>query len=793
MGARALSWLFRQLIHRVGVYPLLSLSLLLLGLGSVAWTLAEALQGQGLDLLLPVTMGGILLGWVLAAARPVPGWLAGLLISTLGIELILLRIGRLGGTVLQSGRNLSELVWRAGRWPLDGPPDPTPLLLALAELAAGLSTLLNRFSVWLLGLVTGNPVFDLTAATLAWSLAMGAVAAWAAWGVRRWENPLLAMVPAGGLLATLLAYVLRYEIGLLPVVGTTLLLLGLVNYRSRERRWQKQRVDFALDIRTDLGIAVVYISLGLMALAGSAPSFSVQKIVRLAQSFFQVDSTIDSLGVRRPPVQSSLSRNLRAPGLPRRHLLGSGPELSEQVVLLIKTDDPATAPPPRYYWRSLTYDIYSGRGWLTSKTEVQDYAAGQPALTDLPAARRAVHQQIEVIGEENGLLYAAGELVTADQGYAVIHRSADDFFGATIAASQYQVDSLVAVAGETELRQAGANYPRWLEQRYLRLPADTPQRVLSLARDLTATAPTAYDQAKAIESYLRTFPYSLDLPAPPSEQDIVDYFLFDLRQGYCDYYATAMVVLARAAGLPARLAVGYLGDTYDAEHGRYVITEAEAHSWVEIYFPGYGWINFEPTGGRPALERGDLAQTTLPSRPVPGSAPARIRTAAESGWWLGLAGVLAILPLAALVWLAVDDWRLRAATPAAAATRLYRRLRRYGRRLETTPRAGDTPYEFAALLSARLTDLAHAGRLASLLAPAAAEVRQVTDLYVQTLFSPHPPDAAAQRQAIRTWQRLQRRLWLAWLRSKLKNQKEAGLPHLFKPKPPRQVDNSCTF
>ncbi|MEW5959282.1 MAG: transglutaminase domain-containing protein [Chloroflexota bacterium] len=771
MAGQILSWFFRQLIHRLGVYPLLVLALLLLGLGSVAWTLSEVLHGQGLDLLLPITLGGILLGWGLAAARPVPGWLACGLSSALGVELILLRVGRLGGAVLQTGRSLFELVRQTVRNPLDGPPDPWPALLALTGLGSGLSTQLSRLGVWLLGLVSGNPVFDLTAATLAWSLAMAAVATWAAWGVRRWENPLVAMAPAAALLATTLAYALRLELGLLPVVGATLLLLGLVNYRRRERDWERRGVDFALNIRTDLAAAVVFIALGLVALGGSAPSLSVRQIVRLVQDVFQVGSTLDSLGVRRPPVQSSLSRDLRAPGLPRRHLLGSGPELSEQVVLLITTADPATAPPPRYYWRSLTYDVYTGRGWLTSQTEVQDYAAGQPALTDLPAARRPVHQQIEVIGEGDGLLYAAGELVTANRPYTLLHRSHNDFFGATIAAGQYQVDSLVAATDEAGLRQAGAAYPSWLATRYLQLPADVPPRVLSLARDLTATAPTPYDQAKAIESYLRAWPYSLDLPAPPLEQDVVDYFLFDLQQGYCDYYASAMVVLARAAGLPARLAVGYLGHTYDPASGRYVISEAEAHSWVEIYFPGYGWITFEPTGGRPELARSDEPAAPVPELPSPAGRGAAVEVLR---WGLGLAGGLALLPATALGWLAGDSWRLRHTTPAAAVTRLYRRLRRYGPRLEIPDRAGDTPYEFAAALTARLAGLAPTGRLAALLAPATPEVRRLTGLYVQTLFSPHPLTRAAQLEAIRTWQRLRRRFWIAWVYRLLKRAPAAG-------------------
>ena len=79
----------------------------------------------------------------------------------------------------------------------------------------------------------------------------------------------------------------------------------------------------------------------------------------------------------------------------------------------------------------------------------------------------------------------------------------------------------------------------------------------------TATEATPYDRARAIELYLRTIPYSLDVPIPPAEHDVVDYFLFDLRRGYCDYYATAMAMLPRAAGLPAHVAVGYAAGDYD--------------------------------------------------------------------------------------------------------------------------------------------------------------------------------------------------------------------------------------
>src|SRR4030095_5471201 len=131
-------------------------------------------------------------------------------------------------------------------------------------------------------------------------------------------------------------------------------------------------------------------------------------------------------------------------------------------------------------------------------------------------------------------------------------------------------------------------------------PNSVPDRVLVLAREITKGMKNPYDKAKAIESYLRAnYPYDLEIPDPPKEQDVADYFLFDLKRGYCDYYATAMVVLARASGLPARFVSGYSSGSYDAMNAQYIIRDLNAHSWVEIYFPEIGWIEFEPTASQP--------------------------------------------------------------------------------------------------------------------------------------------------------------------------------------------------
>jgi hypothetical protein len=448
----------------------------------------------------------------------------------------------------------------------------------------------------------------------------------------------------------------------------------------------------------------------------------------------------------------------------------------------------ADVPPQPYYWRSLTYDQYTGRGWKTGETEKIRYRAGEPAtlqakstgsgLGDVAsqaqpdiATSGSVHQtlrqEVRAVGDLGGLLYIAGELVTADQDYRVAWRSAKDAFGAEIDAKIYRADSLVPVVSEAQLRSAGSDYPAWVWERFLALPARVPERVLSLADRLTAAEATRYDQARAIEGYLRTFTYTLDLPAPSPDRELADLFLFDLKHGYCDYYATTMVVLARAAGLPARLVQGYASGTYDEANKRYVVTAADAHSWVDIYFPGYGWIEFEPTAGRPAIER--------PAEPIPIETTAppttlQPRTSSRIGagqlLWLVPLGILALLLLGSIGCWVTASWRLRRSPPAAVVATLYQRLYRHGRRLGVPMNAGDTPYEFAAGLTGRLAELAQNKGAGTASTSNSHPVHWLIDLYVRGRYSPHEPEVAETRQAIEMWQRLRQHLWLAWIRQK---------------------------
>ena len=157
--------------------------------------------------------------------------------------------------------------------------------------------------------------------------------------------------------------------------------------------------------------------------------------------------------------------------------------------------------------------------------------------------------------------------------------------------------------------------------------------MLDLAEQLTANITNPYDKAKALESYLRTYPYSLDVTPPPPDRDVVDYFLFDLKTGYCDYYATSMVVLARAVGLPARLVIGYANGIYNPTSAEYVIREADAHSWVEIYFAGVGWVEFEPTASQLQITLPDETPEIAPIISSPLITERRTNTYIKKGYF----------------------------------------------------------------------------------------------------------------------------------------------------------------
>jgi hypothetical protein len=326
----------------------------------------------------------------------------------------------------------------------------------------------------------------------------------------------------------------------------------------------------------------------------------------------------------------------------------------------------------------------------------------------------------------------------------------------------YRTESISLNVSAQDLRNSPSVYPDWVRERFLALPDSVPERVLALARDLTASEPTPYDRALAIQNYLRQFPYTLEIDAPPKDRDVVDYFLFDLKKGYCDYYATSMVVLARAAGLPARLVAGYANGSYDVERAQYIVTENYAHSWVEVYFANIGWVEFEPTASEPVIlyqEKSDATAAMPKALPMEYSFTEQFtsffRDAVKNAWF----SVILVFACG-LLWIGFDSLRLNRIEPSLTIQLLYRRLRRLARPLTRHASRNQTAHSYAIALIQRLSAF-ETSWLQNWLMVSHDEIDQLTELFSRSLFAPLSPTRAQAKEAIKTWSRLRWRLLLA--------------------------------
>ncbi len=279
------------------------------------------------------------------------------------------------------------------------------------------------------------------------------------------------------------------------------------------------------------------------------------------------------------------------------------------------------------YWRVGAYDRYTGDGWIRT-AESRPYSAD--ALDPPEGPTRTVRQTVTAEGDLN-VMPAAWKPVSTS-GYSA---RVTDFGGVTPGeplseGDNYTVVSQVPTSQPEQLRDAGTAYPDDVEQRFTQLPDSTPDRVGEFTDRLTANADNPYDTARVVETYLEEEKaYSLDVRKPSG--DVADQFLFEMEAGYCTYYATTMVTMLRSQDIPARLVVGYTeGERVGSDE--WVVRGLDAHAWVEVYFPGHGWVAFDPTPSGPresaeqssiesARENGTANVDTNETRPTPTPTP----------------------------------------------------------------------------------------------------------------------------------------------------------------------------
>jgi hypothetical protein len=292
---------------------------------------------------------------------------------------------------------------------------------------------------------------------------------------------------------------------------------------------------------------------------------------------------------------------------------------SQRVVMRVQLD----RKPDRWLrWRGVVLDKYDGQTWtltqyggrrsgsdqgVVNRNEdakgLGEFVHVYPAGEQAPDPRSLLEQKIVLEPTGTDVIFAANKpLVLKGPFPSIIRDKYTDAIRVNnvrlgpVGRTAYTVRSDTSVPDERRLRAAtDDDYPAEVRQLFLQLPTGMDSRIRQKAQEITREADTAYDKARAIESFLkRNFSYTLDLK--PTKTDPLAEFLFDLKEGHCEYFATAMVVMLRSIGIPARIVNGFQMGEYNQISGFYTIRDSDAHSWVEAYFPGPDtWVEFDPT------------------------------------------------------------------------------------------------------------------------------------------------------------------------------------------------------
>ncbi len=346
-----------------------------------------------------------------------------------------------------------------------------------------------------------------------------------------------------------------------------------------------------------LTAAAVSVALGAIAIGGTLffffPRFSAGYLGRASM---------------QPSLMSGFSDNVE---------LGQIGEIKKNpaVVMRVKTGGPVGY--SRLRWRGIALTTFDGKRWSTPShrqpitltpnvmgqinvadpeqnlnepgIELNYEALVEPMATD---ALFVPPNAVSILGGFNG---ESPNLMNVRRTYVF-----RDFTGSlanpyrNYAPVRYFGVSRLPTLQPVKLRAASTDYPEAIRETYLQLPS-LDKRILPFTQSVTARATNPYDKAVAIENYLRTrFAYTLDLTGNV-DKDPLATFLFKTRAGHCEYFASAMTIMLRAIGIPSREVNGFLPGEYNDLGGDYIVRASDAHSWVETYFPGTGWVTFDPT------------------------------------------------------------------------------------------------------------------------------------------------------------------------------------------------------
>jgi transglutaminase-like putative cysteine protease len=393
-----------------------------------------------------------------------------------------------------------------------------------------------------------------------------------------------------------------------------LLLLGRLNFLQNQKSWRERRVFLSVDNRLDLSTTMAIAAGLIIVVAWTIPASlsnldsavkTWNRFTRPWREFTQkMETAVEAL--------ESPSGGRRGEFFGSELALGLGFPLSDSVIFTVEAPDlPADQRPPRYYWRGRTYDYFVKEQWYTTGTTREEYSPASDISTLINVGQREpAHFVFNIAQTTFSLLYAppqpvwvsrpgATRTIPADTRKDIVSWSASP---ALLAGETYQVDAVLSNPNIEQLRAAGEEYPEWVTDKYLQLPEKFSPRIRQLAADITLESETPYDKVVTITRFLReNIEYAPTIAKTPRNKDTLEWILFEYKQGYCVYYASAETLMLRSLGIPARMAVGFAqGERSD---NTFTVRRLHAHAWPEVYFPGIGWVEFEPTANQAPLNR----------------------------------------------------------------------------------------------------------------------------------------------------------------------------------------------
>lgn len=391
----------------------------------------------------------------------------------------------------------------------------------------------------------------------------------------------------------------------------TLLLISRVYFLNSRKEWDGRGAVLDLDVGLNLG-GTVFVS-GLLAILFAwnlqffadafKPGTETQERLNITWSSIRNRLGNAVAGLRGAPVYEATSYS-------NQISLGTGSQLGDDLLFTVKVSAPRPGS-KRYYWRGYSYDHYSFGTWQSTQEKAETLGPREWNLT-LPDWSGRKNFTFTFMPESSlqRTIFAPDIPIHASRTSKLILTNlniTDDLLSLQAETplqpgEEFSVDAWVSNPTLEQLQTADLNYPKWVTDRYLEVPENLPSRVRSLAVQITGGSSTVFDKVSAVTQYLRkTITYEAVIPAPPSDREPIDWFLFDYKKGFCNYYASSEVLLLRSVGIPARLAIGYAEGDGNATGDSFKVKAHASHAWPEVYFNNIGWVEFEPTGSEPEI------------------------------------------------------------------------------------------------------------------------------------------------------------------------------------------------